>query len=63
MKCVMLYTAACVWLVRLPLTWLFCYGLGMGATGMLLANIIALFGRALFGIIRLSNGKWVYLKV
>ncbi len=62
-KYVMWYTIFSIWLVRIPITWLFCYVFDMGAMGVHLANIIALGLRSAFGLLRLKKGKWVYLKV
>lgn len=60
---VMWYTMASVWLIRLPLTWLFCYPLNLGAVGVLLANSINCIVRAAFGAQRIRKGKWLYNKV
>lgn len=60
---VMIYTMICVWLIRLPLTWLFCYTLNLGAVGALLANSINCVVRAVIGERRIRKGKWLYNKV
>lgn len=57
-KYVMLTCSACVWLIRLPLTWLFCYRLGMSVAGVWLANIISLVGRTAFCLSRVYGRKW-----
>jgi putative MATE family efflux protein len=62
-KFVMFQTFIGVWVVRLPLTWLFGYALGMGITGVYLANILGLTSRALIGLIRYWHEKWLYRKV
>lgn len=60
---VMTYTIACVWLIRIPLTWLFAYAWHWGAFGVQLANVVSLVARAAFGALRLRKGQWVYLKI
>ena len=60
---VMTYTILGVWLVRIPLTWLFAYALHWGAFGVQLANVLSLIVRAACGVIRLHKGQWVYLKI
>ncbi len=62
-KSVMYVTLVGVWLVRLPLTWLFCYHWTMGAPGVFLANAIALFVRAILNILRVRQGKYLYMRV
>lgn len=56
---VMFYTTASIWLCRLPLTYLFCYVMKMGASGAFLANIVNLYIRSVFSIIRFISGKWM----
>lgn len=60
---VMSYTVLIVWCLRLPLTWLLCYVLKMGAFGVQLATILSIITRATVGELRILKGKWVYLKV
>ncbi len=62
-KYVMFQTFLGVWLVRLPLTWLFSYVMGMGITGVYLANILSLAFRAAIGLVRYGREKWLYRKV
>ena len=60
---VMITSACCVWLIRLPLTYLFCYVLSLGVWGIYLANIINLAMRAALGLIRYFKGKWTRIAV
>ena len=60
---VMSYTMLIVWGIRLPLTWLFCYVLKLGAFGVQMATIVSIMTRAAVGELRILKGKWVYLKV
>lgn len=62
-KFVMFQTFVGVWLVRLPLTWLFGYAFGMGISGVYLANILGLSCRAAIGLFRYGREKWMYKKV
>lgn len=62
-KSVMYTTLIGVWIVRLPLTWLFCYHWTLGAPGVFLANAIALYVRAILNIIRMRQGKYLYMRV
>lgn len=62
-KCIMWYTLFGVWAVRVPLTWLFCYPLGMGVPGVYIANIISLTFRALCSQYRFHSGKWLHKNV
>ena len=62
-KMVMAYTAALVWGVRIPLTWLFCYVWTWGAAGVVLANVISVIIRAIVGQMRIRGGKWLSMKV
>ena len=52
-----------VWVFRLPVTWLLCFKLNMGALGVFLGNTIALSFRTVSGMIRFSTEKWTYKKV
>jgi len=52
-----------VWVFRLPVTWLLCFKLNMGALGVFLGNTIALSFRTVSGMIRFSTEKWMYKKV
>lgn len=60
---VMTYTILGVWLVRVPLTWLFCYQMDMGVLGVFLANIVSLVSRSVIGQIRFYSGKWIHKNV
>jgi Na+-driven multidrug efflux pump len=60
---VMVLTLSAVWLIRLPLTWLFCFHWDMGVFGIFFANGISLWVRAALGLIRWSGKKWMYKKV
>ena len=57
-KYVMLTCTGCVWLIRLPLTWLFCYPLKMGVAGVWLANMVSLVARTVFCLTRVYGRKW-----
>jgi len=59
-KCIMYYTVFGVWAVRVPLTWLFCYPMGMGISGVFIANFISLTFRALCSQYRFHSGKWLH---
>ncbi len=60
---VMLVTLGAVWLVRLPLTWLFSFHWELGVLGIFLANGVSLWVRATMGLIRWFGKKWMYKKV
>lgn len=60
---VMRYTIFCVWVIRLPLTYLLAYAFNLGAFGVHLANILSLIVRCVFDLRRIHKGKWLYLKV
>ena len=63
-KFVMFTTLSFVWLVRLPLTWLFCFKLHWGVMGIFMANSINLFFRAAIGVTRhYCSDKWYRNKV
>ncbi len=59
-KFVMIQSAVGVWILRIPLMWLFGYVLGWGIRGMFFANYIALLGRAASGLIMRERGKWIH---
>ena len=63
MKFVLAETVIGVWLVRLPLSWLLGYKLGMGIIGIYWANIISLAVRAATGLWRYHGTKWMYKRV
>lgn len=60
---VMIITVSAVWVIRLPLTWLFCFKLNMGVLGIYLANAISLYYRAIAGFIRHCGKKWYAKKI
>ena len=60
---VMIVTLTAVWLIRLPLTWLFCFKLNMGVAGIFAANTISLYYRAVLGFIRHCGKKWYSKKI
>lgn len=60
---VMVNSSVGVWLVRLPLTYLFCFVWGWGVPGIFAANIISLAGRAVAGLVRYCGNKWMYQRV
>ena len=60
---VMIIALLTVWVFRLPITWLLCFKLNMGALGVFLGNTIALSFRTISGLIRFSTEKWMYKKV
>ncbi len=63
-KFVMFTTLSFVWLVRLPLTYIFCFKLHWGVMGIFMANSINLAFRAAFGVVRHYCGdKWLKNKV
>lgn len=62
-KFVLAETVIGVWLVRLPLSWLLGYKLGMGIIGIYWANIISLAVRAATGLWRYHGTKWMYKRV
>ena len=52
-----------VWLVRLPLTYLFCFVLRFGVMGLFAANTVSLYYRAGASYLRLRGEKWHTKKV
>ncbi len=62
-KAIMIYTVLSVWVIRVPLTLLFCYKLSMGAAGLFLANIASLVVRALCSQFRFHTGRWLHKTV
>ena len=60
---VMFVTLSAVWLVRLPLSWLFSFYWDMGVLGIFLANGVSLWLRAVLGLARWFGKKWMYKKV
>lgn len=62
-KFVMATTIIAVWLIRLPLTYLFCYMFDWGARGAFWANTICLYFRMICNMIRFIKGKYLYMRV
>lgn len=62
-KATMCYNILLIFLMRLPLMYLFCYVLNYGAVGALGANVISLAARAACGFLRIKKGKWLNKKV
>ena len=62
-KYVMMSTMTGVWLIRLPLTYLFCFVWDLGVLGIYGANTIALYYRAALGLLRHRTDKWLTKKV
>ena len=62
-KFVMFSTIVAVWLIRLPLTYLFCYVWNWGASGAFMANAITLYFRMLCNMLRFIQGKYLYMRV
>lgn len=60
---VMGVTVSAVWVIRLPLTWLFCFKLNMGVLGIYLANTISLYYRAVLGFARHCGKRWYVRKI
>ena len=60
---VMLVTLSAVWLIRLPLTYLFCFVWDWGVPGIFIGNSISLYYRAVMGLIRRRGDKWLTRKV
>lgn len=48
----------CVWLIRVPLTWLFSYTLHLGVPGVFYANTIACYARAIIATAMIHSGRW-----
>ena len=62
-KYVMVSTMTGVWLIRLPLTYLFCFVWDFGVLGIYGANTISLYYRAILGFVRHCGTKWMTKKV
>jgi putative MATE family efflux protein len=48
-----------VWLVRIPVTYLLCYRLGLGTAGIFLGNFTGLSVRSISNLIRFLSGRWL----
>ena len=59
-KFVMYGSLVGVWLIRIPMTWLLAYRLGMGIIGVYLANFASFIYRGGLGLIRYARGKWIH---
>lgn len=59
-KYVMLQSILGVWLLRVPLSWLFGYVFHWGIRGVFFANYIALAGRAIPGLLVRARGRWIH---
>ncbi len=59
----MFATGLSVWLVRLPLGWLFGVPLGLGLSGVYISNVIDAGVRAAANFLRYRRGKWQFLRV
>ena len=62
-KIVMVITLVGVWVIRLPLTYLFCYHWTLGAKGVFLANAISMYVRLLCTTICFVRRKYLYMRV
>ncbi len=60
---VMVVTLTAVWLIRLPLTYLFCFVWDWGVLGIYLANTISLYYRAILGLVRHGGQRWMTRRV
>ena len=54
---VMMTSLVGVWVVRLPLSWLFGYRLGLGVMGIFLANFASFLYRMTLGLVRFNSKK------
>ena len=54
----MLAIVGCVWLIRLPLTYLLAIRLNMGVEGIYAANILSLGTRFLLSFCRIIGSRW-----
>ncbi len=59
----MMATGLSVWLVRLPLGWLFAVPLHMGLPGLYISNVVDAGVRALANYLRYRKGAWQKLRV
>ena len=59
----MVVTLTAVWLIRLPLTYLFCFVWDWGVLGIYLANTISLYYRAILGLVRHGGQRWMTRRV
>jgi len=57
-KFTMIVSSLAVWLIRIPLTYLFCYVWPLGVHGIFYANYVNLLVRAAAGLLRYRGSKW-----
>ena len=57
-KIVAVSCTLCVWLIRVPLTWLFCYRFHLGVSGVFFANTIACYARASIAVWMVHSKRW-----
>ena len=60
---VVVVTLSAVWLIRLPLSYLFCFVMDLGVLGIFLANTISLYYRAVLGFLRHCGVKWIHTNI
>ena len=60
---VMVVTLTAVWIIRLPLTYLFCFVMDLGVLGIYLANTISLYYRAILGFVRHCGKRWMTRRI
>ena len=60
---VMFVTLSAVWLIRLPLTYLFCFVWDWGVPGIFIGNSISLYYRAILGLARHRGNRWIHQKI
>jgi len=58
LKSIMFSSIICVWAVRVPLTWLFCYPMNLGVMGVFLANTLACWPRAIVAFLMIYRKRW-----
>jgi Na+-driven multidrug efflux pump len=59
----MLATFTGIWLIRLPLGYLFGVVLGWGLPGIYISNVLDAAGRATVNYLRYRTGRWRTIKV
>ena len=50
-------------IIRPIITFILCYGLGLGLIGAWVALLVDQFIRLILNIVRFSEGKWIYVKI
>lgn len=60
---VMYSSLTAVWLIRLPMTYLFCFVFDFGVAGIFVANTISLIYRAALGFFRHCGSRWIKKKL